>query len=271
MTEQPSLKAIQESIRSLLIKDNTTDIRESLLGEQGLLQKLLDSLPDTYKDKPSLIDQTSARLLEYADKEIIDWKRIRAAIEHENNLSNHRLTWLFSSQGFLFGAFALLVANWMSKGISSVLSDAQMRLMIGGIAVTGSLICFCIWISLTAAYSQLIRLSNWWYGARTPEDLDRFFLDLTDEMKEKRQRLLRNHPPIQGEPKARWEKYIHFANLPILFVIAWLVVFPAAAWHSSIEDFLVNYSQYISYAVTFVLGFILCAVLKRGSWHSSGR
>jgi hypothetical protein len=36
------------------------------------------------------------------------WKMARSAIEHENGLVNHRMTWFFQSQAFLFAAFAVI-------------------------------------------------------------------------------------------------------------------------------------------------------------------
>ena len=33
---------------------------------------------------------------EFHDREIVDWKRVRSALEHENLLTNHRLTWLLT-------------------------------------------------------------------------------------------------------------------------------------------------------------------------------
>lgn len=35
---------------------------------------------------------------EFHDVDIVNWKRVRSALEHENLLVNHRLTWLLSSQ-----------------------------------------------------------------------------------------------------------------------------------------------------------------------------
>ncbi|BBO33243.1 hypothetical protein [Lacipirellula parvula] len=45
---------------------------------------------------------------EFHDIAIVNWKRIRTSIEHENLLVNHRITWLIASQAFLFAAFALI-------------------------------------------------------------------------------------------------------------------------------------------------------------------
>src|SRR6478735_3272731 len=42
--------------------------------------------------------------------DITVWKLVRSAIEHENALINHRLTWFFSTQAFLLTVFFAVVA-----------------------------------------------------------------------------------------------------------------------------------------------------------------
>jgi hypothetical protein len=49
-----------------------------------------------------------AEWTEFSDPAIVDWKRVRSAIEHENVLTNQRFTWLLTSQGFLLGGFVLV-------------------------------------------------------------------------------------------------------------------------------------------------------------------
>jgi hypothetical protein len=43
--------------------------------------------------------------------DVTAWKLARSAIEHENHLINHRLTWFFSTQGFLLSAFFFLLSQ----------------------------------------------------------------------------------------------------------------------------------------------------------------
>ncbi|CAE6713977.1 hypothetical protein [Paraburkholderia haematera] len=42
---------------------------------------------------------------EFSSPHIVAWKLARSAIEHENSLVNHRMTWFLLSQAFLFSAF----------------------------------------------------------------------------------------------------------------------------------------------------------------------
>lgn len=48
---------------------------------------------------------------EFNDEFIVDGKRARSQIEHEDNLIDHRMTWLILSNTFLFAGFFLVVAN----------------------------------------------------------------------------------------------------------------------------------------------------------------
>ena len=49
-----------------------------------------------------------AAFCDYSSPDIVAWKLARSAIEHENLLVNHRMTWFLTSQAFLFSAFVLL-------------------------------------------------------------------------------------------------------------------------------------------------------------------
>jgi hypothetical protein len=74
---------------------------------------------------------------EFNDPEIVDWKRVRSAIEHENDLTNHRFTWLMASQGFLFAAFGL---TWQASTKTDVTANYRplYQMMLAGFAVTGN-------------------------------------------------------------------------------------------------------------------------------------
>jgi hypothetical protein len=49
---------------------------------------------------------------ESAAPDVVAWKLARAAIEHENSLVNHRMTWFLGIQAFLFSAFVLIFVTW---------------------------------------------------------------------------------------------------------------------------------------------------------------
>jgi hypothetical protein len=46
------------------------------------------------------------------------WDQVRNAIIHEDNLVNHRLTWLLTVEGFLIGGFALVETTILAGKLS---------------------------------------------------------------------------------------------------------------------------------------------------------
>jgi len=53
---------------------------------------------------------------ESEDREYADWKRIRAAIEHENLLTNARMTWLLTTEAVFFAAYTTTITNALKTG-----------------------------------------------------------------------------------------------------------------------------------------------------------
>ena len=62
---------------------------------------------------------------EFTAPDVTAWKLARSAIEHENNLVNHRMTWFFSSQEFLLTAF-FVVAQFSDKPVIKDLDSLRM-------------------------------------------------------------------------------------------------------------------------------------------------
>ncbi len=46
---------------------------------------------------------------EFKSPRITLWRLTRAGIEHENTLTNHRITWLLYSQAFLLAVFGVIL------------------------------------------------------------------------------------------------------------------------------------------------------------------
>ncbi len=74
---------------------------------------------------------------EFHDQEIVDWKRVRAAIEHENLFVNHRLTWLFMSQLFLFAFFAAVFVPWIKEEVKPI-AQHYVPFVLGAISTLAS-------------------------------------------------------------------------------------------------------------------------------------
>ena len=128
---------------------------------------------------------------EFKDQEYADWRRIRLAIEHENMLVNHRITWLLTSQAFLIAAL-VGVFNEAQKpqGINEQWAWAFSFVT----AVVSMIICFAIGRSLAEANFQLDHLDKWWHRKwNTNTD----WITWEDREKALKKSLVR-HPEIQG-------------------------------------------------------------------------
>src|SRR5436309_10710862 len=90
----------------------------------------------------------------------------RSRIEHEDNLINHRVSWLMSSQAFLLTAFVLLRNNptffeqyAVAQG-NAPLPDvyiSERNTLVYVITVAGSLIAACSTIGVFAAFLAIAR------------------------------------------------------------------------------------------------------------------
>lgn len=162
---------------------------------------------------------------EFHDDEIVDWKRCRSAIEHENTLVNHRLSWLFASQSFLFASFGVIWNAWKNpSGSNSVPAQASMVFLII-IAITGIVVCTAIQQSLLGAEKQIIFLDRWWYLAGSPQSVDRY--RDSDERANKRVARDQIHPPIQGDIHIQGNflnRVISFTFLPNWFNAVWFLL-----------------------------------------------
>ncbi len=139
---------------------------------------------------------------EFQDDQIVDWKRIRAVIEHENQLINHRITWLLVLQGALI--------TWSGKLIAQVLgleqcgpnqSCPQLGSLLP-VALFGSLVSIFISITLSQAEKLIQEAVEWWKD-RVEGDASKGF-----------------HPPLF--PPADWVSYSHkYSALGWLFSCFW--------------------------------------------------
>ncbi|MCU1372053.1 MAG: hypothetical protein JWO77_3247 [Ilumatobacteraceae bacterium] len=88
----------------------------------------------------------------------VPYNEIRQQVEHEDNLINHRMSWLMTSQAFMFAAAALRYA-------SKSPSDAIVFQVIPAVAIVSAA---CLYVSLASAVAALERLRI--AGASTPVD-----------------------------------------------------------------------------------------------------
>jgi hypothetical protein len=159
---------------------------------------------------------------EFHDDEFVNWKRIRSVIQHENELTHHRITWLLSSQAFLFAAFVTTL-----NGISQKLPENcevlgwiwAYKLILVGLAFIGIGVSFFLWRTLRDADIELNKLHAWWNS---------FIIDRTENLLDKDKPLpdnsLERHPPIgAGLIRGLSFKDPPHSIFSILFVIPWAI------------------------------------------------
>lgn len=118
---------------------------------------------------------------------------VRDMIKHENELINHRITWLSTLHGLLFAALSFAWDNNNAQALVFVFS------------VLGILISISAFSVLHAASGAISNLADWW-EAHKPAGYD--------------------GPGVIGwRTKRPWQKALYPWNmLPILFTFVWLAV-----------------------------------------------
>lgn len=178
--------------------------------------------PEAHKRITTLI-QTQVELVrfdEFKDQELADWKRIRAAIEHENTLINHRLTWLLTSQGFLFTGFGVVFST-----IKQGHKNPYAVIILFVIAVLGMAISFKIFVDIEDAANQLLDLDCWWYSKYAPEDFSNSGYASDINMRERAQEKLQEcHPALQGRRNRKMFWLDKGLKVEISFFVAWVVI-----------------------------------------------
>jgi hypothetical protein len=143
------------------------------------------------------------------------WKAARDAIKHEDDLVNHRLTWLLLLQGFLFTGLGATIQGIAGKGEA----EGLLFCVAGVIAGVGFFSPFFVWVTLDAAVSHVHHVTRWWetkYEEYTKADLD------VPEPK--------RYPPIRGMKydNHRSRLFRQLARpiyLPWLLMTAWFILF----------------------------------------------
>jgi hypothetical protein len=216
------------------------ELREQLFGEGKLIDEYLHYLPENSDRVQTVVNQVFKRLKdiefdEFKDKSYADWKRVRAAIEHENTLINHRLNWLFSSQAFLFTAFTVLFNTWknsttIQSAIINPTTDIATRnqfiCLLILIALIGFFICLFIQRGLNAAEDHLQELDKWWYR-EVDNSIPGGYLEWGSRAKRKELIDLQRskHPPLQGWAGRGWSRWFNHSVTPVLFLLAWFLIF----------------------------------------------
>lgn len=89
------------------------------------------------------------------------WELVRKAVEHEDIVFNHRLTWLLLMQGFLITIFALGQGAVLS-GKPSMFSTVLLEGVLAVVLYAGFRCCAVIARTLALAGEHQVHLREWW-------------------------------------------------------------------------------------------------------------
>jgi hypothetical protein len=169
---------------------------------------------------------------EAKDKALADWKRIRSAIEHENMLVNHRLTWLFTTQGFLIAFFGLIIKLYID------LQDDKRNTFFGPLIIISVTICvlalyMCRSVrrGLIGASDQLRKIDNWWHF-RPDGVVDPLCSSKIGHLRKKYSFIrqlaslckINKHPDLQGALRMRFDSYWGNEFIPNVFQMIWILL-----------------------------------------------
>jgi hypothetical protein len=128
---------------------------------------------------------------------IKDWERTRSAIEHENELTNHRFTWLLATQGFLFTAYW-----YLTQPVSSAAPPPGHPGLCAVVIIAGAVFAAVLGNSLRTAEAQHEKLSDWF--------------------KKRYKVVLDDHPPICGDTPQLIGRPFGYSQWPLMFIVAWI-------------------------------------------------
>lgn len=186
---------------------------------------------------------------ESQDRDYVDWKRVRSAIEHENTLVHYRLTWFSSLQTFLFAAFGVIL-GLVFKDPSRTLEASEFEfdyilvalIVIFVIIFLGMSTSVAIWRALLDARRQIRNLDCWWHeDNRSRLVNENYWSRLTKRYQRESVRVkkLAKHPLLQiseskfwiGGPIGRFFNYLISSYcIPCYFFLGWLVFLVVWVW-----------------------------------------
>jgi uncharacterized membrane protein len=151
--------------------------------------------------------------------DIIDWKRARSVIEHENTLVNNRVTWLLVSQAFLFAVYGTLLTSW-GKAELRIGRETFVLLLLALLVISGY-ICISIGIVLAAAVKHIKYVHCWWYKLEINSVSTRIIEEATYSLSDRN----RLHPYLQGWKARTHTRPFDTEFMPYFFLFGWTILF----------------------------------------------
>jgi hypothetical protein len=150
---------------------------------------------------------------------LTQWRLVRSAIEHENTLKSHRITWFLATQLFLFTGFTSIFVEAVKNDYLFKSLKVYFALVI--IFLMGTYVCILAWASLRAAEKMITRLQSWWlihcHGAR--DDLRELLHSLKYGSGQA------SFPPVNGIFTSNLHVVFDEKRLPVAIAAFWLILF----------------------------------------------
>lgn len=234
MTSRRSLDVLELEMLHLLAKDRNIGERdtdkEEIRNAFNSYLKLCKRLGASPSEHLSKVVLERLHFDEFKNREYADWKRVRAAIEHENTVINHRLTWFFTLQGILIASVGFVLKDLRAAGRP----DYGLVFILFLIAGIGLLLCLPIYTILRDAGHQIDQLDRWWY-----KKWDQSITRMGEDYPSKRSQLVDKswyvHPPLQGmglgrDELSKLDKYLNhiFRYWPFRYLA--IITIPSIIW-----------------------------------------
>ena len=150
---------------------------------------------------------------------LTQWRLVRSAIEHENTLKSHRVTWFLATQLFLFTGFTSIFVEAVKSDYLFRSFKVYAALVI--IFLMGIYVCVLAWVNLRAAQKMIARLQNWWliHCRNTSNDLEGWIMSV------KYGKGQQSFPPVNGIFTSNMHVIFDEIQLPVALAAFWLVLF----------------------------------------------
>ena len=163
---------------------------------------------------------------------LTQWRLVRSAIEHENTLKSHRVTWFLATQLFLFTGFTSIFVEAVKSDYLFRSLKVYAALVI--IFLMGIYVCVLAWANLRAAQKMIKRLQNWWLI----HCYDTTKNTTNDDRKTTNDDILKNwifsvkygtkqekFPPVNGIFTSNMHMIFDEIQLPVALAAFWLILF----------------------------------------------
>ncbi|HNM43922.1 hypothetical protein [Plasticicumulans sp.] len=218
---------------------------------------------------------------ETTNRDFVNWKRVRSAIEHENHLVGQRITWLIAIQVSLLTAFSAMYVKWWqikfcNGNDCNVISTSQpipewlvyINVPMYLVALLGIVICVNIYLSLLGAGDQVRSLTRWWYSdayALLDKNDKAQAVNKYNERNQRHPRLhLRHETEKDFSAKTRWSfitRPFRSEFLPIYFAAIWALLLGGMTIPTKYPKIMELIREFLSQNGQYIVGGLVLLVI----------